>query len=219
MRELDRSLANKPACLKKFDDSKHTWDDVKSRNKRAIWNQINKFQYGLCVYCESKATQGVSSGHIEHFYHKGSSEYKHLTFEWDNLFGCCASNLHCGHYKDYKVNGITNYDPKKLIKPDKLNPSIYFQFSQNGKVTYKSGLAAVELVKAKETLRALNLNAPDLVLSRFNQIKLYSNRLRALEQFVEEHQLGEKEFKKEYQAIWDDAKNDTHLSSVCQTLF
>ncbi|WP_052439703.1 retron Ec78 anti-phage system effector HNH endonuclease PtuB [Vibrio campbellii] len=219
MRKLERSLASKPKCLKRFNDAKHTWNDVKSRDKRTIWNQINKFQYGLCVYCESEAVQGVSSGHIEHFYHKGAPQYKYLTFEWNNLFGCCSSNLHCGHFKDYKVNGVTNYDPNKLIKPDELDPDIYFQFSQNGKVIEKSDLAAAELDKAKETIRALNLNAPDLVLSRLNQITLYSNRLIALERLVEEHQLDSEEFEVEYQTIWGDAKSDLYPSSVCQSLF
>lgn len=219
MRKLDRSLANKPTCLKKFNNSKHTWRNVTSLEKREIWNQIKKFQYGLCVYCESKAVQGKDSGHIEHFYHKGSPKYKYMTFDWNNLFGCCASNLHCGHYKDYKVNGVTNYDPKKLIKPDILNPAIYFQFSQNGTVTCKSGLLLGELDKAKETLHALNLNAADLVLSRINQIALYTNRLSELEKCLEEYQLDDKAFQKEYHAIRDEALNGTYPSSVCQVLF
>ncbi|GEA13100.1 retron system putative HNH endonuclease [Alteromonas sp. KUL49] len=134
MKKLNRSLAQKPSFLSGLSYVTHTWGDVSSSGKSSIWDQLGKFQDGLCAYCESKAIKGSDTGHIEHFFDK--SAHPHLTFDWGNLFGCCASTLHCGHYKDQYLPGgeRRTYDSDLLIKPDIEDPEDYLQFLPSGKV-------------------------------------------------------------------------------------
>lgn len=81
MKKLDRSLANTPQCLLDFSYETHTWNNMTSHKKAKVWIELDKFQEKFCVYCESKAYRGEGTGHIEHFYHKGHSDYKSLTFD------------------------------------------------------------------------------------------------------------------------------------------
>ena len=141
-------------------------------------------QSGFCVYCESSAIQGT--GHIEHFFHKGKktngiAPYKHLTFDWSNLFGCCGQKTSdsCGHYKDRNgSSGPGPYDPNDLIKPDVDDPRDYFNFLTTGVIEPKPELPANLLKKATETLRVLNLSLLNGV--RKKQIDIFRKELDAL---------------------------------------
>lgn len=222
MKKLNRSLTLVPVRLNNVSYITHNWDDhIKSKHKRKMWEELFKMQNTLCVYCELPAEQdGQYKGHIEHFYNKGfkkgqGSIYKSLTFVWDNLFGCCASKDHCGNYKDETPrnnNGYSReYDPNLLIKPDIDDPELYLKFLDSGKVEPKTGLQPRQLMIAKETIKALNLDCSTLKESRLNQIQLYKKRLNALNSYTD---LTDTELDYEYSIIQADARQDYHRTAI-----
>ena len=154
-----------PSYLSSYCHLTNKWskNSPTSEERLDLWEKLYDMQKGYCCYCESIAKHG--EGHIEHFFHKGqnpdgSSPYKHLTFDWDNLFASCGhrSGDTCGHYKDREgPQGPGNYDPNKIIKPDVDNPLDYFEFLPTGTISIKSGLPANKVDRAEETLRVLNL--------------------------------------------------------------
>jgi|TARA_R110000744_G_scaffold19713_6_gene51863 uncharacterized protein (TIGR02646 family) len=184
MKKLNRGISIEPTCLQNLCHTTHKWKNVTKNKKKAIWRELNKFQDEKCVYCESNAHRGEQTGHIEHFFDK--SNFEHLTFDWNNLFGCCVSKVHCGHYKDQLLpSGIRRpYDHNLLIKPDQVDPEEYFQFLPNGEVIEKRGISEHMSEKAKETIRALYLNAPSLKQSREAQIKRFEDRVTAAFHFL-----------------------------------
>ena len=187
MRKLNRPLPA-PTCLLNYDYNTHVWKgNIPSPNcKTAIWKKIQIMQSGFCVYCESVAVKG--NGHIEHFLHKGkkpngTSPHKHLTFHWNNLFGCCGltSGNSCGHFKDREGSkGPGTYDPNDLVNPDTEDPRDYFSFLDTGVIEPKPGLIGNQLRKATETIRVLNLAA--LNGARERQIDIFKKELKALQE-------------------------------------
>lgn len=222
MKRLNRALANEPECLKTLAQSGKSWDNVSSKQKKKIWLELDKFQHQYCVYCESPASQGEHSGHIEHFFHKGkkpdgSTPYAHLTFDWGNLFGCCPSTEHCGHYKDQLLPGgkPRAYDPQALIKPDADDPEIYLQFLQTGDVQIKADLSDLANKKATVTIKALNLQAPTLNDARSSKIQLYQNRLLELNRLPRD----DEGYQQEYDMIKDEAMFGAYSTAVEQACF
>ncbi|EPL1951887.1 TPA: TIGR02646 family protein [Citrobacter freundii] len=217
MKKIDRSKSVTPLCLSSFTHTLHSWDNVTKKNKRKIWVELGKIQDGFCVYCEKNAQKG--DGHIEHFFHKGEDDsgqypFKHLTFDWNNLFGCCNSKEHCGHYKDQKLPGGKHrvYDPLKLIKSDKENPEDYFNFSASGNILVKNMLTSEKRDKAEETIKALNLTAPSLVSSRKEQIDTCGARLSALEAMLTTE--NQDQYIQEYNLIKDEFSTQKHRTAV-----
>ncbi|MDP2778968.1 retron Ec78 anti-phage system effector HNH endonuclease PtuB [Devosia sp.] len=153
MRKLQRVVA--PECLKKLEREKHTWDQVTTDNKNAIWEKLELMQGKRCAYCESPIDKG--SRHIEHF--RQRSDAPKLTFFWENLFGSCSRTDCCGKYKDVKARP---YDPKDLIKPDEEDPEDFFIFSANGSVSPRADphKEKEKWHRAMETIRIFNLNGP-----------------------------------------------------------
>jgi uncharacterized protein (TIGR02646 family) len=221
MKKLDRNIGQEPSCLSNFTYPEKTWDNVKSRHKRNIWTEFNKIQNQFCAYCESPAEQGEGKGHIEHFFHKGCAEYANLTFSWPNLFGCCDSNEHCGHYKDQELSGglPRAYDPSLVLKPDVDEPDDYLKFLHTGIVEEKSGLNTEQQARATETITALNLKAAKLVISRRNQITLFENRLLALYELFEQNSLNQDEFDAQYIDIQIDSQSEAHRTAIRHTVF
>lgn len=213
MKKLDRSLAQTPQCLSALSHVTHTWDNMNGRKKAQVWIEIDKFQEQFCVYCESKAYKGEETGHIEHFYHKANLLYKSLTFDWNNLFGCCTSYNHCGHYKDKILPGgdKREYNATLLLKPDRDDPEEYFQFLPSGLVKVRDGLSPDKENKGRETIKALNLNSPNLKTSRENQITLYQNRLLP---FAEMTGALTDEDVDEYLAVQEEAKYVPHRTAI-----
>lgn len=218
MKRLDRSLASSPVCLTTLSPTIHTWEDMnKKRRKAQVWTEIYKFQDKFCAYCESDAFQGEASGHIEHFYHKGEPRYRGLTFTWSNLFGCCSSTTHCGHYKDQILEGgiVRQYDPNLILKPDIDDPEEYFQFLPSGKIKTKDGLDDVKINRAEETIRALNLNASELKLARETQINLFHARIVP---FLELLDTLDEDVLEEYYYVKDEARTVAHRTAVKQAI-
>lgn len=213
MKKLNRSLANTPICL----TTKSSWNDMKSRDKKKVWIELYKFQERFCVYCESEAYQG-GTGHLEHFFDKAT--HIHLALSWDNLFGCCESRGHCGHYKDQNLPGgrQRQYNTNLLLKPDVDDPEYYLQFTPSGSISTKSGLNVCELSRAKETIIALYLNAPSLNIAREDQIKLFEARLLSLESLsVDDLDLDL--YISEFTSLKEDANNAPHRTAIKQVLF
>lgn len=206
MKYLQRPSA--PKCLEKYDYNTHVWGSRHPSNKGriAIWEALGQMQGGFCCYCESIAVKG--DGHIEHFFHKGkksdgTAPYKQLTFDWNNLFGCCGfqSGDTCGHYKDSRgSSGPGPYNPQDLIKPDIDDPADYFKFLPTGKITVKSGLSQQNTNRAEETIRVLNLSA--LNGARKRQIDIFKLEILAAiklaendQQLIQERQIIRKKIK------------------------
>ena len=162
MHKLTRGKA--PACLKKYDWKKDDWGTVISaktvaaeQNRWEIWHELTQIQGNRCAYCESDL--GDKQCHIEHFRQrkalKGRPAYREGTFEWDNLFGSCNSESHCGDYKD---ENCFDYDHRDLIKPDIDDPDDYFVFVADGSIHPRDDLDGDSLRKAEETIRVFNLD-------------------------------------------------------------
>ncbi|EMG9304349.1 retron Ec78 anti-phage system effector HNH endonuclease PtuB [Citrobacter freundii] len=211
MKKLNRSLAVSPSCLINYSHLTHKWSQL--TEKRDVWNELDKFQQKFCVYCESIAEKG--NGHIEHFFHKADPNFAPLTFDWDNLFGCCASNIHCGHYKDQLlIGGIKrSYDPNSLIKPDIEDPENFLQFSDSGKIKPIDELTEPMRKRAENTISALNLDCSALNLSRKNQIKRYKDRLLVLTSIDDELLMVA-----EYMKIYSEAMSTFHRTALKQAI-
>lgn len=194
MRKLNRP-PKVPRCLAKCDYTKHEWGQRYPRYREDIWVQLDVMQDGFCAYCEAFLVGGDK--HIEHFFRKGkmpdgSTPYKHLTFVWNNLFGCCGkdSGETCGHYKDLGSKGPGAYDPNDLIKPDIEDPRDFLTFQDTGIVEPKNGLSARNLKRASETIRVLRLDFPALNAARERQIKIFQQDLDSLA--LRSHELDDK---------------------------
>lgn len=218
MKKLNRNLAVQPNCLNHYTNPPNEWKDrlPTAKCKTEIWNELDKFQEQFCVYCESRAYQGQKTGHIEHFYDKGSSNYKNLTFDWNNLFGCCQSNEHCGHYKDAQISKEVKRCPDhtKLLKPDLVDPEEFLQFVNTGGIKEKEGLSAEDFARAQETIKALNLNHSSLNSSRGGQIKRFKQRLKELEPFQDSPI-----YLSEYNDILTSVESEPHRTAIKQVLF
>lgn len=153
MRFLKRGEA--PQVLSDFDYTIHNWDDhIKPRHRALIWTSLFTMQGERCAYCEcSIKKDDPDDKHIEHFRQKGNVLYKHLTFDWSNLFGSCNDGSRCGRFKD--KSGVSSED---IIKMDEEDPERFFTFLSNGGVVIKEGLSDAEVRRAEMTLQAFVLN-------------------------------------------------------------
>jgi len=219
VKKLDRTLAEKPIFLNNISHTTHTWKNMTKSRKKSVWKELGKFQDKLCVYCESKAEKGTHTGHIEHFFDK--STHVHLTFDWSNLFGCCPSRLHCGHYKDQELPGGVRrtYNTRLLIKPDTEDPEDYLQFLPSGKIESKNGIDTISEQKANETIKALNLDAPSLERSREQQITRFQTQVTTALSFID---TGDEETIAlamiEYRNIEQEAKSASHRTAIKQAV-
>lgn len=138
-----------------------TWDQFKGDCKADVRNALEAMNTDLggplCSYCESEITAN-KSWHIEHLHRKRDSPDR--TFDWSNLFLCCESKHHCGHFKD-RVSGPA-YIPADLIHPDLDDPDEYLQFYSSGEVKSRDDLSVSQRKKADVTIMVLNLNSLSL---------------------------------------------------------
>ncbi len=161
MRKLKRPK-DAPKCLVRAQENGATnWQRLRGGDRREIWSKLNEMQFMICAYCESTFTKDDS--HIEHLYPR--SKYEGLTFEWKNLFGSCNNEFTCGIFKDSARNPH-QVNHELLIKPDQDDPREYFHFYKNGRISAKSGLTEKQYLRAKETIKAFNLNNTTLTSLR-----------------------------------------------------
>lgn len=213
MKKLNRNLANIPYCLTNLSHPTHNWGSVELVScKPKIWKRIYQFQGKYCAYCETQIAKG--NQHIEHF--KDKSTHPLETFSWTNLFGCCESRDHCGHYKDAPTKGGIKRSPDhtKLLKPDLDDPEQFLQFVNTGGIKEKKGLNDDDFAKAQETIKALNLNHPSLNSSRHGQIQRFEQQLKVLGQFQDSPI-----FEAEYKKIHCSVEYESHRTAIKQVLF
>ena len=168
MHKLDRTAVAAPVCLANFNHPTHNWNDV-GGYKREIRASLFQMQGPRCAYCEGAV---YSDAHVEHFRRK--RHFRHLTFDWSNLFLSCDVREHCGHYKD-RPRGA-GYNPDDIVKPDEEDPDDYFYFHSSGTVRPRSGLDVVKQRRASETIRVFNLDCSFLQAERRRAIKQYDRR-------------------------------------------
>lgn len=222
MRKLNRPQSA-PTGLANYDYRTQKWNSRRpSKACRAdIWQKFHLMQGNFCAFCEKTAYRG--NGHIEHFFHKGrkrdgSAPYKHLTFTWNNLFGCCGTGTSstCGHYKDRQGNqGPGEYEPNDLVKPDVDDPASFFNFLDTGVIEAKEGLSAQDKNRAEETIRVLNLSA--ITALRKRQIDIVKRELNALEELSSE--ISQQEFSQEFDKIKNRVKQQEYQTAVLSALF
>ncbi|MBO7910489.1 TIGR02646 family protein [Vibrio sp. G41H] len=222
MRKLNRPLPAPPA-LSNYDHNIHEWSSKKPSKacRNLIWYKFRVMQGKFCAFCERATEQ--KNGHIEHFFHKGrkpggGAAYKHLTFSWDNLFGCCGltSSNTCGHFKDRQGSeGPGAYNSNELIKPDRDEPKDFFTFLDTGVIEPKPNLSDVDEKRARETLRVLNLSV--LNGSRKRQIDIFRKELDELEKISEE--LDDQALQQALDDIKLKIKQQEHQTAVLEALF
>ena len=158
---------NEPAILK---TNRATWTAslVASATPKQRAKAISKYRHpeikralvgcfhGKCAYCESKILH-VDFGHIEHFHPKSNPQYRHLTFDWNNLFLACAV---CNGplFKGVKFPDQNEGGPP--VNPCEEDPSDHLSFVFDTKaklatVTFKS-------TRGRTTIDLLGLNRDDL---------------------------------------------------------
>ncbi|WP_085544185.1 retron Ec78 anti-phage system effector HNH endonuclease PtuB [Dethiosulfovibrio salsuginis] len=167
MHYLKRISVFAPACLKAKQAPNDNWSCVTPEEKSSLREALMELQGKLCAYCEGIISDEKAC-HIEHFFPKG--KHPRLTFDWDNLFLSCDNKGQCGRYKDTECS---NYDPRKLIKPDRHDPDDFLFFHSNGKVMIRSAIDEEMALRASETIRVLNLNEPGLVGRRKSAVGVY----------------------------------------------
>ncbi|MFN9659443.1 MAG: retron system putative HNH endonuclease [Cyanobacteriota bacterium] len=185
MRYLVRRKLN-PDCLSKYNYATDAWrtrpengfPQVPSEADRTqIWKALNAMQRNVCAYCEGRLETG---SHIEHFAKRSS--YRHLTFEWDNLFGSCSRDDCCGHYKDSSHSRYSNYSLQDLIKPDVDNPWDFLVFGSNRRVSVRDGLSPAERKKGQTTIDVLNLDSSFHIPERVSKYYLVRDILLLIEE-------------------------------------
>lgn len=150
------------------------------------------------------------------------STHQDQTFEWENLFGCCSSTAHCGHYKDQILPDGTKrqYNPQQLIKPDIDDPELYLQFLPSGKIKEQDNLDEINIQKAITTIKALHLDNPSLELSREQQITRYQTKVSAIIHILDSSMDDEelKEAMREYDEIEKEALTAPHRTAIKQAV-
>lgn len=195
MRKLIRPLA--PTCLQKLNILSPTSWNLSQSDKDLIWQSLNIMQSYFCVYCD-----GALIGHECHIEHLIPQNILKITrgrniYEWDNLFGSCDNSEHCGRYKDHIVK---DYNPENLIKPDSEDSSQYLSFLVKGNVVAQSNLEKTFEIKAKETIRVLNLDCPRLRNLRAKKIGEFQMQYLNLEEIRESIDLKSKDDQAFYEA-------------------
>jgi uncharacterized protein (TIGR02646 family) len=120
-----------------------------------------KEQREQCLYCEKKIKNSSDKVHIDHIKQRG--KFHKLECEYSNMALSCNSKNHCGIYKDNQ--GV--WEDSRFINIElQENPSDFFNFVSNGEITPKKLLSEDQKIRAKNTIKYLNLNHKDLVGAR-----------------------------------------------------
>ena len=153
MRKLDRDCAEAPECLAGYDHRTDTWKSLTGEHKQQIRACLETLQGRRCAYCEGDLD--LLGQHIEHFRRKSRFQFPELTFAWSNLYWSCDCDDSCGHYKDKRAGA---YDVADLLNPCLDDPDKFFRFRSDGRISLRDGLGEIDLRRAQETLRVLNLD-------------------------------------------------------------
>ncbi len=163
---------DEPKCFKSFKTKnkphRYTEDCDDSSLRDCLRQALLEEQRSQCYYCEQKIVNSSKKVHIDHI--KQRTHYHKLECEYSNMALSCNSQNHCGMHKDKK--GEWNDD--KFIRIFSENhelrekPSEMFNFISNGEIEVKKSLSEDKKVRAKNSIKYLNLNHSDLIATRRN---------------------------------------------------
>jgi uncharacterized protein (TIGR02646 family) len=134
---------------------------------KTIKETLVEMFHGKCAYCESQIRH-ISPGHIEHFRPKSDVRFRHLTFEWGNLFlSCekCNGTEYKGTHFPEQNEGGPPINPCDDL-PDEHLAFVYDSKAEVASVTYKTerGRVSVDL---------FGLNRPELRAHRSKAVKTF----------------------------------------------
>lgn len=203
MKRVYKSLET-PERLRKYAKSfpNETWEHFRRRNRRGyreVKQQLLKDQHGLCAYCEisiklAEHEENVDDFRVEHFIPKVETELEKHNYhlDWRNLLGACH-----GGSQPYVMDSQWRYSSKKndrscdvpkggkpiakrILNPLKIPASVrLFRYqAHTGKMMVDEGSCPENLqVKARTTIRELNLNAPRLRRMRLALIRILEDEI------------------------------------------
>jgi len=135
-----------------------TWDKFAGSDEhKQLGTALYERQSNYCAYC-TRYLKEKRDGHIEHLERRSDNSKR--TFDWTNMFFSCNDPGSCGKYKDTKK---VRFDPKDIVDPSVEDPSDFFCFDAVGLIRARKGTGQL---RAEETIRVFNLNAPKLVGAR-----------------------------------------------------
>ncbi len=123
--------------------------------------------HGKCAYCESRISH-IDYGHIDHFRPKSEARFRHLTFDWSNLFlACprCNGPEHKGTHFPEQNEGGPPINPCDDIPDEHLD---FFYDSQCGVAT-----ATYKTERGRVSIDLFGLNRPDLRAHRSKSVKTF----------------------------------------------
>ncbi len=184
-----------PRSLEKAQRERIDWSEYStSEEGYALRQAKSDEQGGLCGYCECQLSsqdgilpKGVS--HIDHFYPRNRQPLPHpeLTFEWGNLVLSCLQGKSCGRYKDKQP-----IPSEQLVNPHTDNPRDFITFicstEDNRDVIIAQpvpGLNEAQLFKARNTIKAFQLNTVSLEQRRMNAVWSYRAQIDELSKLME----------------------------------
>ncbi|HIU64425.1 MAG TPA: TIGR02646 family protein [Candidatus Avacidaminococcus intestinavium] len=195
-----------PETLKRYAQKhpKETWEHFRRQTRtgyQEVKAQIYKDQHGLCAYCEisirfAEDEDDVDDFRIEHFYPKSETapHGKNWHLNWQNMLGVC----HGGSQKSVP-DAKWRYSERKsdrscdvpkggrnlaamILNPLKIpaDKPIFRYVEHNGKMLVnKKSCPKQLLVKAENTIRELNLNAPRLRRMRMVVINVLQEEIES----------------------------------------
>jgi len=120
-----------------------------------------------CSYCDKYPLQGGDFT-IDHFKPKSDPQFYRIVCKWDNLYLACN---HCQKAKDI-------YYSDDILRPDSpdFEFSKYFIYNYNeDKIDVNDAAEPDDQLKAKETIRAFDLNHPGLKTARRHARERFKN--------------------------------------------
>jgi uncharacterized protein (TIGR02646 family) len=117
--------------------------DPYERAKRYLIGRLGNY----CSYCERRVEANLA---VEHVQPKGLAAYSHLETNWTNfLLGC----VNCNSTK--KNKDVVFAD---MLMPDRDNTFLAYEYSADGKITVRAGLAPPVAARAQALLTLTGLD-------------------------------------------------------------
>ena len=170
---------------------RNDWEKFKkirggSAIRLALHQHLWREQKGLCAYCEQEVPEKTipesdTKSHLEHIRPKARPEFKHLTFQFENLVMSCegfdltAISEHkkefCGHFKD---NDFSKFDDVLFLNPTEMTDiETYFRYDSEGKIEPNPFKTDEQQRQTVYMIRTLNLNNAVLMEMRKVQYDLW----------------------------------------------
>lgn len=147
------------------------WKRIGRHTKKHLKEHMARyFQNGRCAYCECYLGLDGAHTRIDHF--RPRSARNDLIFEWANLFLSCENLDSCDNAKADSVADI--------VDPTLRDPELLFDYLDDGEIIVRGSVsAAADKQLAEDTIRVLNLNAPNLKHARVQFWNDYRQMLQA----------------------------------------